>query len=111
MSNIVKIIGDRVRNHRNRAGLSREDLAGKAGLHATYIGTIERGEKNPSIESIEKIVTALNISFEALFENIVVGENENSIPNACYDMVNNLTLSEQQAIYELLKKAIEFRNL
>lgn len=111
MSNTVKIIGERVRSHRIQAGLSQEELAEKAGLHNSYIGVIERGEKNASIESIEKVVIALNISFETLFENIVSGENKNTVPLVCYNMINSLTPIEQKAILELLESIIEFRQL
>lgn len=46
---------------RRRRGYSQEELASKAGLHRTYISDIERGERNVSIENIEKIATALGV--------------------------------------------------
>ena len=70
MSEIAKLIGQRIRNHRSQQGLSQEKLAELAGCHPTYIGQLERGEKNATIESIEKIAVALNISLSALFENL-----------------------------------------
>jgi len=42
-------------------------LAAKTGLHYTYIGQVERGKKNPSLKSIEKIANALNTSLPCLF--------------------------------------------
>jgi len=62
MSTIAKALGQRIRNHRTSMGLSQEKLAELSGCHPTYIGQIERGEKNATIESIEKIATALNLS-------------------------------------------------
>ena len=111
MSNLVNAIGERVRNFRTQAGLSQEDLAEKAGLHSSYIGVIERGEKTASIESVEKIVIALDITFEALFEGLSTGSNVNPIPLACYDMINSLSLAEQKAIHDLIIRIIEFRKL
>ena len=111
MSEIVKIVGERVRSYRNQAGLSQESLAEKSGLSYTFISAIERGKKNPSIESIEKLVIAFNISYEKLFENIVPGENKNTIPLDCYNMVNSLTLPEQKAILDLLEGIIDFKQL
>ena len=59
MSEIAKIIGQRVRNYRIDKGLSQEKLAELSGCHPTYIGQVERGEKNATLESIEKIASAM----------------------------------------------------
>ena len=53
MSDIAKIIGQRIRNYRTQKGLSQEKLAELAGCHPTYIGQLERGEKNATLESVE----------------------------------------------------------
>ena len=58
--------GKRVREIRVLKKLSQEELAEKAGVHRTYIGMIERGEKNITLENIEKIATALEISLNEL---------------------------------------------
>ncbi len=70
MSDIAKSVGQRIRNYRNQLGISQEKLAELSGCHPTYIGQIERGEKNATPESIEKISSALNISLSKLFERI-----------------------------------------
>lgn len=49
MSDIAKIIGQRIRNYRTQKGLSQEKLAELAGCHPTYIGQLERGEKNATL--------------------------------------------------------------
>ena len=67
---ILKRFGIIVRNHRNAIGMSQEDLAEASGLHRTYIGMIERGEKNISIKNIEKIATGLGISISKLTEDL-----------------------------------------
>ena len=51
---------------RRRLNLSQEDLADKAGLHRTYIGSIERCERNPTLSTLEVLAEALNISMEDL---------------------------------------------
>lgn len=53
-------IGSKIRDERINFGLSQEQLAKKAKLHRTYIGMIERAEKNITISSLVKIATALN---------------------------------------------------
>lgn len=65
---ICKKFGDRVRELRIAQGLSQEVLAQKAGLHRTYIGSIERGERNVSLENIEKVAWALNCTITQLFQ-------------------------------------------
>ena len=56
-----EILARNVRLIRNKIGLSQEQLADEAGLHRTYIGSIERGERNVSIDNIEKIAKALKV--------------------------------------------------
>src|SRR5438477_8208779 len=56
-----------VKAGRSRLGISQEELAGRAGLHRTYISDIERGARNVSLESIEKLAKALESSISALF--------------------------------------------
>jgi len=58
--------GNKVREERIKLGLSQEALANRAGVHRTYIGMIERAEKNITLENIEKIAKALGISLEKL---------------------------------------------
>jgi len=64
---ILKRFGERIRNLRQGLGISQEELANRAGLHRTYIGAIERGEKNLSLRNIEKLANALQIEIMDLF--------------------------------------------
>jgi transcriptional regulator with XRE-family HTH domain len=68
--NISKVFGNNVRKKRLEKGISQEQLAALTNLHRTYIGGIERGERNPSLVNILKISKALNIPVTALFEGI-----------------------------------------
>lgn len=61
--------GNRVRELRKEKKLSQEELAHRADLHRTYIGMIERAEKNITLLNIEKIANALEITLKQLFEN------------------------------------------
>ena len=65
---ILEKFGANVRKRRLDLELSQEDLATKAGVHRTYIGMIERAEKNITLQSIEKIATALNIPIDELLK-------------------------------------------
>ena len=59
--NILQIVGNNIKLHRKALGISQEELAFRCGLHRTYIGGIERGERNITIKSLYKIANALNI--------------------------------------------------
>lgn len=59
-----------IRSIRIEKGLSQEQLANKAGVHRTYIGMIERGEKNITLENISKICGGLELSIENLFRKL-----------------------------------------
>lgn len=61
--------GERIRELRKQKGISQEELSHKAGLHRTYIGMIERAEKNITLLNIEKISNALNIRIIDLFNH------------------------------------------
>ena len=62
--------GVRVRRLRQMARLSQEELASKIGIHRTYIGGIERGERNLGLKNILRIADALEISPASLFKGI-----------------------------------------
>ena len=60
--------GQKVRAEREKLGLSQEALASRAGVHRTYVGMIERAEKNITLENIEKIAKALSLRPKDLLE-------------------------------------------
>ena len=63
---ILKRFGEQVQAFREKKDWTQEELGKIAGLHRTYIGSIERGERNVSLINVEKIAKALNVSVENL---------------------------------------------
>ena len=59
--------GKKIKEERLKQGLSQEELAARAGVHRTYIGMIERAEKNITLENIEKLSKALRMNIADLF--------------------------------------------
>ena len=67
MKDVEKRFGKRVRELRLAKGLSQEELAYRAGVHRTYLGGIERGERNPALKNISAIAEALGVTLSELF--------------------------------------------
>ena len=67
MSEIAKAVGQRIRNYRTKAGFSQEKLAEMSGCHPTYIGQLERGEKNATPNYTESIIQHIKIGPVATF--------------------------------------------
>lgn len=67
---ILKRFGETLREHRQRAGLSQEKLAAKAGIDRTYVGGAERGERNVALVNIVRLAEALNVSPAELLQEI-----------------------------------------
>jgi transcriptional regulator with XRE-family HTH domain len=65
---IKKSFGSKIRTLRKSLWLSQEELAFIVRLHRTYIGIVERGEKNISLENIEKLAKALWVKVKDLFD-------------------------------------------
>ena len=108
-------LGQRLKSYRLHKGLSQEKLAELANCHPTYIGQLERGEKNATIESILKISSALNISLSELFDKLdstditVDNDTENqanrtepNYPLNCYDLILSKSIPDQKKVYEIL---------
>jgi transcriptional regulator with XRE-family HTH domain len=70
MEDIRRRFGRAVRKRRGRLGVSQEEFADLCGLHRTYMGGIERGERNISLANIEKIARALKITVSELFRGV-----------------------------------------
>ncbi len=63
----LMLFGQRVRELRGSSGLSQEALAAKAGMHRTYVGSVERGERNISLSNIIRLAEALGVHPGDLF--------------------------------------------
>ena len=111
MSMIAKSIGQRIRNYRTQAGLTQEKLAELSGLHPTYIGQVERGEKNTTLESILKISAAKQISITLLYETLSTDKaSQKGIPHLCYELIAVKDKSEQERIYKILLEINKYKN-
>jgi transcriptional regulator with XRE-family HTH domain len=60
------IVAHNLRRHRKRLGISQEELAALAGLHHNYVGSVERAERNVSVDNIDKLAAAVGVSAASL---------------------------------------------
>ena len=60
-------VGKRIKELRNKLGISQEELAFRSEIHRTYIASLEVGKRNVSIETLEKVVKALGVSMSEFF--------------------------------------------
>ncbi|GMQ60627.1 hypothetical protein AN1V17_50280 [Vallitalea sediminicola] len=111
MNDILNIVGNTVRQFRTAKNLSQEELALRAKVHPTHIGRVERGAINCTIEMLNKIITALGISFEDFFKQIQPSTNtDNEVFPVLLAKLIQLKKEEQESIlefitnYKLIKK-------
>ena len=65
-----KVLGESIRNYRQNLEWSQEKLAEKADLHRNYVGDIERGEENVSVDALMRIATALKVQLSDLVRGV-----------------------------------------
>lgn len=105
---ITRELGQRIRFYRKKMKLSQEQFAEMCDLHPTYIGQIERGEKNATIESIYKISSALNVSLEDLFNNIeVLAASDNDSLSKINRSLSQLPTETQEKICNILQEILQ----
>ena len=102
MNTMTKELGRRIRAERTAKKMTQEELAERAGLHPTYNGQVERGEKSLTVASLEKIVEGLEISFSDLFENIRPPTKPAGYAMQCYDKISAYPNETQKQFYELI---------
>lgn len=103
MSVIAEKVGARIKMLRVERRLTQEQLAFEADMHPAYIGQIERGEKSPTLDTLEKIVKALDVEFSELFQTKPRGP---SLPDDCNqeleEFLAGLSSSERSDLYAIL---------
>lgn len=103
-------VGRRIRLFRIQKGLSQERLAEFAEMHPSYIGQVERGQKNITLESLEKLTNALGVPIYRMFERLDVDEEENNIALQAYNLFASRSQAEQQDLYSILEEIINYKD-
>ncbi|MEH7275926.1 helix-turn-helix domain-containing protein [Neobacillus vireti] len=113
MSDFLKIIGENIRFYRKQKGLTQEELAERTGLQSTYIGGIERGERNISLETFEKVSQGLEIppisffDFSTIDIEKKVNLSKESLLYAHQSLISSRSGEEIILIHNTVKSIIE----
>lgn len=102
----LESIGKNIRNFRRSKKMRQEDLAEKAGLSTNYIGSLERGEKVPSLETFIEIANVLGVSADMLLYDLL--DHGYQIKNSIIlDQLQDLSLDEKARIYDVIDVLIQ----
>lgn len=104
--------GERIRHFRVLKKLSQEKLALNAGINPTYMGHIERGLKCPTIDTLNKICTALNITLSQLLDfdsHIPVTDNSAAIEKISFN-ISNLPKEDADRIADIVAEIVKIRH-
>jgi len=102
---INKLFGKVLKQNRIEAGLSQEEFAIKSGIHRTYISSVERGKKSPSLTIINKLLDALNLSFGEFYRKLDVLKNSKvkiDLTNTSFDKEVSQTIIDNLQNHILL---------
>jgi two-component system response regulator len=106
---IEKRLGMSVKNWRNRVAIPQDELARRAGLQRSYISDVERGSRNVSLKTIEKLAEALGISIQTLFADM--DSKSASTPLRTDEMVDILLVEDNENDLLLAMQAMKNANL
>ncbi|MFB5763947.1 helix-turn-helix domain-containing protein [Paenibacillus medicaginis] len=110
MSDLRQLVGTRIRAMRNAKGLTQQKLADIAGLDYRYIGALERGERNFSIDTLEKVLIALNVSLSELMYSDSEIDNDESLKREAIDeFIGIVSMLNEKQIRSIRNINIEFK--
>lgn len=104
---IYKKMGKRIRDERNRKGISQETLAEMCNLGTSYIGIIERAEKRASIGTLVKIANALKVSIDCLLGDSIKYSNDTLVEKAA-GYLKDLNEDEANYVYRIIEDSRDY---
>lgn len=107
MNEIVKQLGERIRHLRKQQDISQEILGERSGIHSNYIGQVERGEKNITLESLSKLATGLGISMEELFRSIDPVQEEDHL-GKINKLLSSRSHEDQMMVLNIVQRIFEW---
>lgn len=104
MHEIATQLGQRIRELRNGQHMSQEELAFKAGISPAHLGQIERALKNPTVDTVAKIASALDVPIAALFaQNLISTPAQNTTVGKIQAQLAAMSEEEQKDILRIIR--------
>lgn len=104
MKSLTLKVGSRIRKIRKEKGFTQEQLAFEANMHPAQIGHIERGVQSPTIDTLEKIISALDISIYDFFNFEELSINNENAVNLFLNSLNQDEINDVSTLLIILKK-------
>ena len=112
MESVSNQLGDRIRQYRKKMRLTQETLALNSGINASFLGDVERGLKKPSIESLEKLLRALGVTFQEFFDfetDIKSFKDCTALEKLSLEL-QGCSENEVEMIYKIIQQILEFKD-
>lgn len=107
----TKQLGENIRRLRKKKGLTQEQLGESAQIHYSYVGQVERGEKMPSLKTLQKLAAALNTKLQYILEGPVTYNINNELPpeiTAFLELVKGRSPEEIKLFLNILREVIKY---
>jgi len=102
-----QLLGKRIRELRRTHQMTIEQLAERAGINDKYLGSIERGEQNPSFKVLTEVARALEVELSDLFRFEHTEDNEKVLRQKIADLLKRNDLRQLQILFKIIKNVIE----
>lgn len=111
MGSMVKLVGMNIREIRKKKQLTQEELSEKSGLQTSFLAGVERGERNITLETLDKILSGLEVDVKTIFSFNDISPDEHFGKKEILDLISNLLadkdLTETKLIYNLAKEIFD----
>ena len=111
MENISTQIGNRVRQLRRQRDMTQETLAFDSGLNVSFVSDIENSKKKPTVDSLEKLLIALDVTFQEFFayENSIKNVDRRATLDMLVKELERCSDREFEKIYGIVKQVLDFK--
>lgn len=110
-NSLALIIGEVIRKIRLEKGLSQDDLANLSGTYSSYIGKIERGEKNLTVETLNNVIKPLGVTLEEFFSYFPSEDINNEKPNfaSTINRIKQMHIEDRKKFINIVEELLDWK--